>query len=219
MTKKERKRKKKLQTYNRKLIEKYPWLLPRSAWTGKPLEDYDYTYIEWGWSEGWDRAFGKMFMEELGEAIKEAGLEHSYRILQIKEKFARACLYDNGGTQKMYDIIRKYEIISEACCWNCGKPAPITDTGWLTPYCEKCFKEYYRRREKWQMEHIEDYQPHTDEELTELYKKCCCSIPEADGKYHYPLSYTVHYGGNKVDKVVDISKTARALERRMCRED
>lgn len=36
MTRKERKRKKKEQMKNKRLIKKYYWLRPLSAWTGKP---------------------------------------------------------------------------------------------------------------------------------------------------------------------------------------
>lgn len=86
MTRKERKRKKKEQMKNKRLIKKYYWLRPLSAWTGKPLEDYDYTFIEWGWCPGWDKAFGQMFMDELGAAIKESG-QKDYQIVQIKEKY------------------------------------------------------------------------------------------------------------------------------------
>ena len=594
MTKKQRKQKKKLQTHNRKLIAKYPWLLPRSAWTGKPLKNYDYTYIEWGWSPGWDKAFGKMFMEELGEAIKEAGLEHNYRILQIKEKYgcydketevltkagwkyfkdlsyedeiatlnpqteyleyqrpseiiaekykgqmyrlenrgislcvtpnhnlyvakgsyfngvknnykryydfelcnpekyfrkdkrfkktckwkgklyddvykikgieydsvfsnkdenplirhyvqkdltfnmiawlrflgfyvaegcavnkanmlrrceinvsfnpydevelvteliqgigfepkldtrgnAKFCsitlaewlykncgdgalnkkvpdfiktlpsfyieeflkylyigdghknptsnilvtiskqlsddvqelllkcgysfretirdrrgqhgyvngspiisryisydinwlqlpdieidmskakktdsyieewikysgmvycvtvpnhiiyirrngkgvwcgnsarLYDNGGTEKTHKIITKYEILSQNCCWDCGKPAPPINDGWITPRCFKCFIKNYRHREKYYINYFENYTPKTDQELEDMYNKFACEKPAEDGKYHYPTSYmSIHYTKNeKTTEEIDISETTAKLERKMC---
>ena len=29
----------------KKLVERYPYLLPRNVWTGEVPEDYDYTYI------------------------------------------------------------------------------------------------------------------------------------------------------------------------------
>ena len=43
MTKKQRKRKKKLQSLNRHLVKKYYWLEPK-RWNGKRDKDYDYTY-------------------------------------------------------------------------------------------------------------------------------------------------------------------------------
>lgn len=85
MTKKQRRRKKKLQSLNRHLVKKYYWLEPR-RWDGKRDKDYDYTYIHWGWSDGWNKAFGNMYMKELGDAINEAG-QKDFQILQVKEKF------------------------------------------------------------------------------------------------------------------------------------
>ena len=32
--------------YNKKLIERYPWLLPRNVWSDEVPEDYDYSYTK-----------------------------------------------------------------------------------------------------------------------------------------------------------------------------
>lgn len=46
--------------YNKQLVEKYPFLLPRNRWTGKVQEDYDYSYTELdGMPDGWRKAFGE----------------------------------------------------------------------------------------------------------------------------------------------------------------
>lgn len=93
VTKTKRKRKKKIQTRNRKLVEKYPWLIPRNDWTGKIIDGYDYTWTELdGWPKGWVKAFGRVFADELGAALDEAGLTNSYRVFQVKEKYG---CYDN----------------------------------------------------------------------------------------------------------------------------
>ena len=70
---------------NKRLIKKYYWLAPRNVWTDKIPKDYDYTYINWGWSDGWNKAFGNIYMKELGDAINEAG-QKDFQILQVKEK-------------------------------------------------------------------------------------------------------------------------------------
>lgn len=31
---------------NKKLVKKYPFLLPRNVWTGEVSEDYDYSYTQ-----------------------------------------------------------------------------------------------------------------------------------------------------------------------------
>lgn len=216
MTKKERKRRKKLQSLNRHLVKKYYWLEPR-RWDGKRDKDYNYTYINWGWSYGWDKAFGNMYMEELGNAINEAGQKDFY-ILQVKEKFAQARLYCGGTTRKVHDIIDKYERISEHICERCGHEAPmIQDGSWLMVYCPRCFRQYYRRREKWITK--EGYIPKTDEEINEIYKGCIIDEPDENGEFHIPKSYTMrHYrNGETEDVVYDISDTVEKIQKRIAK--
>ena len=44
---------------NQKLIERFPFLIPRNRWTGKIPEDYDYSYTELdSMPDGWRKAFG-----------------------------------------------------------------------------------------------------------------------------------------------------------------
>ena len=217
MTKKERKRKKKLQTYNRKLIDQYPWLMPRSVWTGKPLKDYDYTWIEWGWTKGWDKAFGKMFMEELGAAIKEAGLEKRFLIYQIKEKFGSARLYSNGITEKINRIIHNYEQVSEGICIRCGKPdVPMINDGWYSPWCYECFRRNYKRREAWFLENHPEETPSTEEVIREKYEKFIVQEPDEDGKYRIPDTYTVRCFSKEgnTEEVRDISYITDNIRRR-----
>ena len=215
MTKKQRKRKKKLQLRNKYLIKKYYWLMPRNVFTGKPLEDYDYTFIEWGWCNGWDKAFGQMFMDELGAAIKEAG-QKDYMIVQIKEKYGSARLYDNGSTEKVHRIIDKYEIISQNICMDCGREAPmINNTGWIMPMCPKCFRKCYRRGEKWRIDHYSNYVSPTDEEIQKIYENIIMDNPDKNGEYRMPDTYTIH--GMTGDEVVDVSDTVDKIRKRIAK--
>lgn len=154
MSKKERKLKKKLQLKNKKLIKKYYWLMPRNVWSGKTLEKYNYTFIEWGWSDGWDRAFGNLFMKELGEEIEKIG-QKNFQILQIKEKYGSARCYTSGTSEKAHRIISKYGALSQNICYFCGRPdTPMTDTGWILPICKKCYEKKWRRGSKYEYEEV-----------------------------------------------------------------
>lgn len=215
LTKRQRKNKKFIKMKNKRLVKKYYWLMPTN-WEGK-VDDYfkDYHYIEWGWSYGWDKAFGQMYMDELGAAIKESG-QKDFRILQIKEKYGQTRLYCSGACDKVHDIIRKYEVISENICYYCGKEAPMTDDGWVLPQCFRCFSKVYRNRERHSMEYKPDIVPKTDEELRELYNKIVIDKPDEHGEYHIPTSYTVRtFGGG--DVVHDISDTVEKLRKRIGR--
>lgn len=141
-TKKERKKRKKLQITNRKLIKRYPFLLPHSRWTDKVPLDYDYTYTELDAMEpGWRNAFGIQMCEEIRQELIKYNFLYNYRIMQIKEKFGELRWYDRGIPKgcKVWDIINKYTLISRQTCLRCGAPAKIIDVnGWLTPLCDKC---------------------------------------------------------------------------------
>lgn len=216
MTKKQRKKKKQLQMKNKRLIRKYYWLAPRNVWTNKIPKDYDYTYIEWGWSDGWDKAFGWLYLKELGEAIKESELK-DFRILQQKEKYGQCRNYTSGASQKVFDIIDKYEHISEHVCYYCGKEAPMTDVGFVLPQCFKCFCRIYRRREEWCLKNHPEMSPKTDEELREMYEKSICDEPDENGEYHIPETYTIRRYSNGIteDITYDISDTVRKIRKRI----
>lgn len=132
---------------NKKLLEKYPWLYPVSEYTGKPLEDYDYSFT---WMDdiplGWNIAFGKQMVEELGALLEKYNYQDEYSICQIKEKFGGLRWYDNGfpteGYEEYKEWLDKYEELSFKTCIDCGKPAKYFTRGWITPICEDCAKEY-----------------------------------------------------------------------------
>lgn len=155
-TKKRRKREKQIKLKNKKLVKKYYWLMPRNVWTGKVLTDYDYSFIEWGWSDGWDKAFGDMFMKELGEEIKRID-QKNFQILQIKEKYGSARCYTSGTSKEAFRIIDKYESLSRNICYFCGRPdVPITNAGWVLPMCKSCYEKKWRRGSKLEYEEVVD---------------------------------------------------------------
>ena len=62
--------------------------------------------------------------------------------MQIKEKYGSLRLYTNFGNDEIYDVIDKYESISEKTCFECGKPATKMTEGYILPYCDEHFEKY-----------------------------------------------------------------------------
>lgn len=88
VSKKERKKKKKIRMLNKRLVKKYPWLMPRNVWTGKILDNYHYTFTEYDClGEGWQRAFGKMMLEDIDEELRKNNHRNKYIIYEVKEKY------------------------------------------------------------------------------------------------------------------------------------
>ena len=131
-----------IQMNNKELIERYPFLMPRNRWTGNIPEDFNYSYTELdALEDGWRKAFGERMCEEIREALIEDNYLDKYRISQIKEKYGTLRWYDFGATQKVHDIISKYEYISGFICQYCGSPyAKTFNNGWISTICENCAK-------------------------------------------------------------------------------
>jgi len=199
---KELKKKKRIKLRNKKLIKQYPWLLPRNVWTGKVLDNFDYSWHELdGLPDGWLKAFGKFLIKDMGELLKKAHFEREYRIVQTKEKFGRACIYDNGVPKSIYEdfrhVIHTYETISENVCACCGRTDVfMTYSGWDYPLCKHCYET-----------HINDTRPY--EEV----------ISDKDtGKM--ADSYTIRRFGTEgnEDTTYDIHETAEKIRRAYARK-
>lgn len=129
--------------YSKELFEKYPYAFSHYAWTGE-------VYYEDGTNEpysldemipkGWSKLFW-MCMEEIREPLEKAGLTNKFYFTQVKEKYGELCLYNNGATEEVLDIIRKYEYLSQFVCDVCGKPADIQTYGWIENICKNCLNE------------------------------------------------------------------------------
>ena len=82
---------------NQKLIERFPFLIPRNRWTGKVPEDYDYSYTELdSMPDGWRKAFGEQMCEDIREELAHAEYLDQYRISQIKVKYGMTLAVQSG---------------------------------------------------------------------------------------------------------------------------
>ncbi len=89
--------------------------------------------------DGWRIAFGEQMCDEIQKALEKADFVNKYSILQIKEKFGSLRWYTSGVPRdsEIYDIVDKYEELSENTCIVCGKRATYMTTGWICPYCDE----------------------------------------------------------------------------------
>ena len=133
-----------VQEQNKKLCERYPFLIPWNRYSGELLtgdHDFDWSYTELDdMPDGWRKAFGAEMCEEIRDELVRVDDLNRWRIFQLKEKYGSMRLYDNGykTNSKIPDIISKYEQISERTCIVCGKPATRITMGWICPYCDDC---------------------------------------------------------------------------------
>lgn len=165
--------------YNKKLCERYPFLIPRDVFTGLVSEDFDYSFSLLDLlPEGWRLAFGVQMVEEIREALLAAqkrnpsgGYPESeytikydstevlpylqgYQPTQIKSKYGSLCWYDNGAPAEVYEIIDKYETLSSMTCEFCGAPAEYLSKGWIDPYCKSCALKNINNPREFENEYI-----------------------------------------------------------------
>lgn len=125
---------------NKKLIERYPFLLPHNRLTDRVPDGYDYSYTELDdMPDGWRIAFGEELCEEIRNELLANNCLDKYRIAQIKEKFGKLRWYDFRSTRKIAcEIIPKYMERSAHTCIICGKPATRITLDWISPYRDDC---------------------------------------------------------------------------------
>ena len=195
------------QLHNWILCGKYQFLIPRYDWSGEIIEDYDYTstYLD-DIPVGWKIAFGEMMCEEIKQELIRCNYLDEFRILQAKEKFGGLRIYTNGEPVdcKVQQIIDKYSTLSENICVICGKPdVPITNNGWISPYCKKCFttpndwykKEFPNEVDKWIKNHLEDWEKYNKEETNKMadsYTVISWSKENGEQKTTYDISETAN---------------------------
>ena len=124
-----------MKEWNKALIARFPWL------TYEDDTSYYTTYLD-DMPPGWYLAFGIQMCEEIDAVLKKYNIT-DYYVSQVKEKYGGLCWYDTctcdrEGHEELHKVIRKYELLSETTCCECGKPAHWISHGWICPYCDEC---------------------------------------------------------------------------------
>ena len=125
---------------NKKLCDEFPFLIPHNVWTDEVPKDYNYEYT---WIDSAPSGWKNLIIEcckEIKPILEQHDWLDKYRITQIKEKWGGLRWYDFGAPSEVHNIIYKYELLSEKVCCVCGEPSTKLSTGWILPFCDKCFE-------------------------------------------------------------------------------
>ena len=83
---------------------------------------------------------------EITQAYAEQGAEPDIEVTQIKEKYGGLRFYACAPPE-IYDIIDKYEAISEETCERCGQPGTMRiNNDWYLVRCDTCYELYLQRK-------------------------------------------------------------------------
>ena len=173
---------------NKEIIKKYPFLLPRNVWTGEPFDDFDYSYneLEISIPEGWWKRWGIQYCEDFLNYLKKENIDpNEVYIEQAKEKYGGLRVYLNIFPKNWYEHEYAWEYISEHTCIRCGKfPVRLRDDGWISPYCDDCFRKAH---------------PKSSEESLE---KWTCDPNK--GRMQEYLLYHIYKNGEEFDRTIDM---------------
>lgn len=126
---------------NKALVEKYPILVRKNVYTGKPIDDsYECTYLD-AMNKGWLKAFGIPMIEDIQNEVNTwpQTERDNFYFMDIKEKFGELRVYTSHMTGKLFEILEAYCAISRNVCVICGKlDVPMVTRGWISPYCRDC---------------------------------------------------------------------------------
>lgn len=132
------------QTENKKLIERYPFLLPRHSLSEICSTNFESTELD-AMPVGWRTAFAEDLCKEIMEELVRNNCVETYQILQIKEKYGELRWYSQGGTEWIHrEIVPKYEKMSRRICIQCGQPATLVTKSWVAPWCNTCAEQLPR---------------------------------------------------------------------------
>ena len=149
--------------HNRKLIEKYPFLLPHNRCTDKVPDDFDYSRTELDLlPPGWRIAFGLEMVDELNTLLGKYNTK--YRITDIKEKYGTLRWYDSGypsnSDKEYWYWLKRYTNMSMRYCFICGKPVKYVTRGWISFVCED---HLLFEKDKENVQTIEEYMKEAEE--------------------------------------------------------
>lgn len=128
----------------KELIKKYPYLMPMNPFTHKVIKDYDYSFIvgEHSLPGGWIQLFLQC-CEDLYEPLKKAEYLDKFRFLDVKEKYGSMRFATCRVSDEVFEVLEKYEFLSQQVCCICGEPATVITNGWICPYCTEHIKDSY----------------------------------------------------------------------------
>ena len=128
----------------KEIVAKYPFLQVRNI--DGTIDTYSkFPMMNLEIPDGWYKLFFQ-FCDDLKEVLIEEGYLDIFYFVQIKEKYNRLeCYSGHFETDKISQVLRKYEYLSQFICTQCGKPATKEITqGYIESLCDTCWES--RRR-------------------------------------------------------------------------
>ena len=140
-----------------KICMEYPFLIPRDI-EGNRDEEFDYGYLGLEIPDGWINLFFQL-CSDIKPILEREGVMDDFYFLQVKEKYNKLTCYSNGAASlEVEEILQKYGYLSRFVCTKCGAPATYETIGYISSFCENCWKDFKRHQNMNKIEFIPTYQ-------------------------------------------------------------
>lgn len=125
---------------NRKLLAKYPILMPHYFDFVDKEERYDYSYTMLDMvCVGWKDIFLET-CDQIQKHLTEKGFPlNGFWFEEIKEKWGSLRIYAEGGDAETDNMIEELETRSMLFCPSCGKPSKYVTSGYVLYLCPECY--------------------------------------------------------------------------------
>ena len=142
-------------------VEKYPFLQVRNI-DGTIDVNSKFPLMSLEIPDGWYELFFQM-CDDLKEVLIEEGYLNTFYFVQIKEKYNRLeCYPGHFETDKISQVLRKYEYLSQFVCTECGCPATKEITqGYIVSLCDSCLKKQTKHYATRDLEFDAEFQIYT----------------------------------------------------------
>jgi hypothetical protein len=116
----------------------YPFLIPRNE--DGQISMFAYRFIDVQIPGGWYPMFFQM-CKDIKPMLEKEEVINDFYFIVVKEKFNFLRCFDNKKcSEKVKEVIEKYERMSRYICSECGAPAQWEATNYISSFCDECKK-------------------------------------------------------------------------------
>ncbi|WP_080833709.1 hypothetical protein [Cohnella massiliensis] len=129
------------QELQEKIFTRFPWTRPDESDTKSP-----YTLFQLECGDGWFQLLWDLFTE-IESLYRSRDTEIQLTIGQVKQKFGSLTVYIHDALPEAYEIVNRYQTLSETICESCAIESSIQQRHYyFSTLCDPCYEKRLQAR-------------------------------------------------------------------------